>query len=128
MAAYHCPLYPSHRDFEGGTAVAGRKYWLPLFDKYQLAVGFEHHDHTFKRTKRLRNNEENPNGALYVGDGNAGVMPRVPKEGLWYTEKVSRDTHLWIVDVSENEMHLRAMNRSGVFFDEATIARASVNQ
>ena len=121
VAAYHVPLYPSHRDYEGSNSVAGRTHWLPLFDKYELAVGFEHHDHTFKRTKRLRNNEINPEGTLYVGDGNAGVMPRVPKEGLWYMEKVARDTHFWIVDVSQNEMHLRAMNRSGEIFDEVTL-------
>lgn len=122
VAAYHVPLYPSHRDYDGGGSATGREHWLPLFDAYQLTVGFEHHDHTFKRTKRLRNNEVNPEGTLYVGDGNAGVMPRVPKEGLWYMEKVSRDSHFWVVNVSPTEMHLRAINRSGVFFDETTIA------
>jgi len=126
VAAYHVPLYPSHRDFEGGGSIAGREHWLPLFDAHQLAVGFEHHDHTFKRTKRLRNNEVNPEGTLYVGDGSAGVMSRDPKEGLWYMEKVARDSHFWIVDVSDSEMHLRAINRSGVFFDEATIAVPSM--
>lgn len=122
VAAYHVPLYPSHREFDGGPSVAGRTYWLPLFDKYNLTVGFENHDHDFKRTKRLRNNELNEAGTLYVGDGNAGVMPRDPKQDLWYMEKVSRESHLWIVDVSPTEIHLRAMNRSGEIFDETTVA------
>ena len=125
VAVYHVPLYPSHRDYEGGGSVAGREHWLPLFDAYKLSVAFEHHDHTFKRTKRLRNNEVNPSGTLYVGDGNAGVKPRVPKEGLWYMEKASRDSHLWMVDVSSDAMHLRAINRSGVVFDEAIITADS---
>ncbi len=126
-AVYHVPLYPSHRSFDGGGSVAGREHWLPLFDAYKLSVGFENHDHTFKRTKLLKNNEIHAAGTLYVGDGNAGVMPRVPNEDLWYMEKVSRDSHFWIVDVSATEMRLRAINRDGDIFDEAVLHAANEN-
>lgn len=125
-AVYHVPLYPSFRDFEGGASVAGRTHWLPLFDAYRLSVGFENHDHTFKRTIRLRNNEADPAGTIYVGDGNAGVMPRQVREDLWYTEKVSRDSHFWVVDVNAAEMRLRAINRQGEVFDEAVVEARTI--
>ncbi len=124
VAMYHVPLYPSHRDFEGSRSVAGREHWLPLFDKHNLSVGFENHDHTFKRTKRLRNNELDPEGTLYIGDGNAGVFPRIPEEGRWYMEKVSRDSHFWVIDVNADEMHLRALDRNGEVFDEVVVHAA----
>lgn len=125
-AVYHVPLYPSHRDYEGGASVAGRTHWLPLFDAYSLSVGFENHDHTFKRTKLLRNNEVNPEGTLYVGDGNAGVMPRTVNEDLWYMERVGRESHFWIVDVSAEQMHLSALDRMGNIFDQATVEARTV--
>ena len=121
VAVYHVPLYPSHRDYEGSASAAGRTHWLPLFDEYELSVGFENHDHTFKRTKRLRNNEVYPEGTLYVGDGNAGVMPRTVNEDLWYMERVGRESHFWIVDVSPEIMRLFAIDREGNIFDEATV-------
>jgi hypothetical protein len=123
-AAYHVPLYPSHRAYDSNGSTAGRNHWLSLFDTYALTVGFEHHDHDFKRTKRLRNNEVNSEGTLYVGDGNAGVAPRKPNEGLWYMDKVGSESHFWIVDVLPGKMSLSAMNREGKVFDEATIDAA----
>jgi len=124
-AAYHVPLYPSHRAYDGDESLAGRNHWLPLFDAYALTVGFEHHDHDFKRTKRLRDNEVNSEGALYVGDGNAGVTPRKPNEGLWYMDKVGSESHFWIVEVLPDKMSLSAMNCEGKVFDEVTVDAAA---
>lgn len=120
-AVYHVPLYPSHRDFNDSRSVSERASWLPFFDACQLSVGFEHHDHDFKRSKRLRNNELNPEGTLYLGDGNAGVLPRKPNNNLWYLEKSGRDSHFWIVDVKRDEMRFSAINIQGEVFDEATL-------
>ncbi|NLE36947.1 MAG: metallophosphoesterase family protein [Pirellulaceae bacterium] len=126
VAVYHVPLYPSHRPYGGKASAAGRTHWLPLFDAHGLAIGFEHHDHTFKRTKRLKNNELNPEGTLYVGDGSAGVVSRKPEKGRWYMEKTSSKSHVWIVDVRADEIHLAAMSRKGEIFDEATVEAAAV--
>ncbi len=124
-AVYHVPLYPSFRSFGDEYTVAGHTHWLPLFDAYNLSVGFENHDHTFKRTIRLKNNKAHPEGTLYVGDGNAGVPPRKPKCGRWYMDKTARTPHFWIVDVSPTEMHLRALDRKGNVFDEEVLTAAS---
>ncbi|HBO42807.1 MAG TPA: hypothetical protein DD670_02485 [Planctomycetaceae bacterium] len=125
VAVYHVPLYPSYRPYDGKSSAAGRTHWLPLFDAHGLTIGFEHHDHTFKRTKRLRNNELNEEGTLYVGDGSAGVVSRKPKKGRWYIEKTSSESHLWIVDVSPDKIRLSALNRKGEIFDEATVEAAA---
>ena len=34
-----------------------------------MNVVFENHDHTFKRTKRLRGDKLSANGTIYIGDG-----------------------------------------------------------
>ncbi len=39
---------------------------LPM-PRHELAVGFEHHDHSYKRTKKLKGGQPNVNGTLYLG-------------------------------------------------------------
>ena len=68
----------------------------------------------------------NPGGTLYLGDGNAGVMPRKPKTDLWYLEKWGRDPHFWVVETTAGKMHFRAVNLYGEVFDETTLEAGSV--
>lgn len=41
----------------------------PLFEEYELTAAFENHDHTYKRTHRIRDGWWIPRGVLYLGDG-----------------------------------------------------------
>ncbi len=118
FAVYHVPLYPSVRAYDGGGSVAGRNAWLPIFDKHHLTTAFEHHDHAFKRTKLLRNNQPHPDGTLYLGDGcwGQGFRP-VSNPRRWYEEKTGSIQHFWRVDVSRNRVEYRAINKEGKIFD-----------
>lgn len=118
MAVYHIPLYPCYRPFEGGDSARERKFWLPLFDKYQLTAAFENHDHAFKRTKLLRDNKPDPQGTLYLGDGCWGMGARKVDATLrWYEAKAASFQHFWCVDVSRNRVEYRAVNKAGQVFD-----------
>ena len=77
----HVPAYPSVRAFTGNDAEAGtgadnRKYWLPLFERYNVDAVFEHHDHAYKRTHPLLDGRPDPKGMLYLGDGSWGKIRR----------------------------------------------------
>jgi len=125
FAVYHVPLYPSHRDFNDGRSVAGREHWGPLFDAYGVDIGFEHHDHTFKRSKRITGGELDPEGVLYLGDGSMGVPPRsADNQGAWYLEKASGRPHVWIVDTDEAGIRARAIDRENEVFDEVALEAA----
>src|SRR5262249_48443694 len=59
IAVNHVPCYPSYRAAEGkggrfGTGEEQRKFWVPLFERHEVDLVLEHHDHTFKRTHPLR--------------------------------------------------------------------------
>ena len=127
MVVYHVPLYPSYRNFEDSRAVAGRTHWLPVFDAYGLDVAFENHDHTFKRSKRLRNNELDSNGTLYLGDGSMGALRnKIDEENpRWYIEKSNNIQHFWVVDVYADEAHFRAVDHRGIVFDEVVLQKSS---
>lgn len=53
-----------------------------------MKLSFENHDHSYKRTKRLKNNVEDVNGTVYLGDGCLGVdaRPRSDAGLRWYEE------------------------------------------
>ncbi len=118
MAVYHVPLYPSHRGFDYGGSANGRQHWEPLFGEYGLDVGFECHDHTFKRTPPIRNGELHPDGTVYLGDGSMGVSPRnITNPDAWYLDKASGTPHFWLVDIDEGNLNCRAVNKHGEVFD-----------
>ena len=126
FAVYHVPLYPSHRDFEGGLSASGRTHWGPLFDEFRLTTAFENHDHTLKRTKLIKNNEVSPEGTLYLGDGSWGVPPReVDAERRWYEESAAGKGHVWVVDVSSEGVTYRALGAKGKQLDSTTTAAPS---
>ena len=84
IAVNHVPCYPSYRVPEGkggkfGTGEEQRKNWVPLFDKHNIDLVLEHHDHTFKRTHPMRGGEvDERTGIVYLGDGSWGKL-RIPK-------------------------------------------------
>lgn len=122
FAAYHVPLYPAHRDYEGEGSQRGREHWLPVFDEFGLTVGLEHHDHVFKRTKVLKGNQVAPQGTVYIGDGAFGRPARtVDETPRWYTEKEIPVTHFWVVDVSRDGLRFTAIDQAGTTFDEFSL-------
>ena len=96
------PAYPSYRSPEGekgafGTGEANRLHWCPLFEKFNVDVVLEHHDHTFKRTHPLTDGRNDKNGVLYLGDGSWGKL-RAPKkpEQRPYLAAVSKAYHMTV--------------------------------
>jgi hypothetical protein len=127
FTTYHVPLFPSHRDFDDSRSVAGREHWQPLFDEFDLSIGWEHHDHTFKRSKPIRGAAVDPEGTVYMGDGSMGVAVREINNGdAWYMEKAESKAHVWVADITAEKVHCRAVDQLGVQFDEVTIAPRAV--
>lgn len=126
LALYHVPLYPSHRSFDGSGSVAGRTHWGPVFDARGLDLGIENHDHTFKRSKPLKDGVEDPDGTVYIGDGSMGVKPRAIEEVRWYLEKALPTPHVWVLTADTSGLSLRALDERGAELDAFTLPAISV--
>lgn len=123
FAIYHVPAYPSYRDEENRDSTVVRDNFCPLFDKYGVTVAFENHDHTYKRTKLILDDKEDPSGVLYVGDGAMGVNPdRNPMDdGIpWYLLKWAQKRHCIVVDVNNTSGKIRAIDEFGNTIDQTT--------
>jgi hypothetical protein len=81
IVANHVPAYPSYRPTDD-TGAGNRKHWVPLFEKHNVDVVLEHHDHTFKRTHPLKDGHIDPSGIVYLGDGSWGQLraPNSPED------------------------------------------------
>jgi hypothetical protein len=119
----HVPAYPSFRKMEGkegkaGTGEGNRKHWVPLFEKHRVPVVLEHHDHTFKRTRTLRDGLRDDDGVLYLGDGSWGRLrsPQKP-ENLPYLAATSRDYHLSLHRLQGDERFHLALDENGRVMD-----------
>jgi len=109
---------PSIRPYDNTHCKAVRESWSPLFDEFNILVGFENHDHGYKRTKLIRNGSIVPDsGTLFMGDGawgpsRAGQTPR------WYIDNSRDSNFVLFVNTTVKETHIRAVNPEGDVFDE----------
>lgn len=120
---YHVPSYPSFRPIdldhmESGTGAESRKHWVPLFERYNVDVVFEHHDHTYKRTHPLIGNQVDENGVLYLGDGSWGRLrrPKTPEERP-YLAVVNESYHLSVHRIEGDKRFHVALSDQGRVVD-----------
>ena len=123
IVANHVPAYPSYRPPEGqngkfGTGEEQRRYWSPLFERYNVDVVLEHHDHTFKRTHPLTNGMIDKHGVLYLGDGSWGKL-RIPKqpEDRPYLATVSGAYHMTVHRLEGDQRFHVALEETGKVAD-----------
>ncbi len=122
IAIYHVPAFPSVRTPYKPVSILIRKYWVPLFEKYNLNVAFENHDHAYKRSKLIRNGKVDPTGVLYLGDGGYGVgdprKPVQPRE-RWYLAKTAQKTNFVVGTLfPSGKRQFQAVDQDGNIFDE----------
>ncbi len=114
FASYHAPLYPTFRDPDAKSTANLRRHWLPVFDQSKLHIAFEHHEHTLKKTKLLRENKVSKSqGTYYLGDGNWGIESRKPKDH-WYLEAARPVNHVWSVTLEGDVASFKALTIDGV--------------
>ena len=121
IVANHVPAYPSYRAPDSssgktGTGHGNRVHWAPLFEKHNVDLVLEHHDHTFKRTHLLKNGHIDAGGILYLGDGSWGKL-RAPKaaEARPYLAAVDEAYHLTVHRLEgERRFHLALAEGGGV--------------
>ncbi|XP_049849749.1 uncharacterized protein MT2654-like isoform X2 [Schistocerca gregaria] len=127
MALYHAPLYPSVRSFTNSISKSLRQDWEPLFDRHHLHVGFENHDHAYKRTHFMKAGEQvtPQNGTLYLGDGSIGVDPRTPITSRDYLVVSKKTNFHFDVSMSNESMIINAIDINNVTIDSILLNQDS---
>ena len=123
LVAYHVPAYPAVRKFNEPISVSIRNQWVPVLETAGIQVVFEHHDHAFKRSKKLINGQESPVGVTFVGDGAWGRPPRPIRaqdasDGLLKRES---SLNVWKVTLTDSQIDLLALNEKSEELDHFVI-------
>ena len=122
FAVYHVPAYSSVRPFNNELSQKLRKFWIPHFEAGGIQTAFEHHDHAYKRTYPLLNNQIDPSGIVYLGDGSWGVKsPRKPKNGRHrrpYIAKFSAERHFIGVVLQNDDQTFISIDPEGKIIDK----------
>ena len=110
LVQYHVAAWPSVRDFDGDIPQKIRNHWIPVFEKHNVDLVIEAHDHAYKKTVPIRNNrQDDENGIIYLGDGGWGAPVRETKDAddhWWLDEAVSID-HFWKFTLSHDGRDMR---------------------
>jgi hypothetical protein len=103
---------------KAGTGEGNRQHWVPLFEKHNVDLVLEHHDHTFKRTHPLLNGHVDPNGIIYLGDGSWGRL-RAPKppEDRPYLATTHEAYHLTLHRLEGDQAFHMAIEETGKIMD-----------
>ena len=112
----HVPAYPSNRALNDAIPSRIRQHWVPLYEGAGVQLVFEHHDHTFKRTKPLLGGVENANGIRYVGDGLWGIGSRNPDTSRTYLDVANTRHHVHLVTLTAANRTVEAVDTAGNFF------------
>lgn len=102
---YHKPAYPAVKDYDREDFYHVRKYWVPLFEKYNISLALESDGHALKKTMPILNGKIDPEGIIYIGEGGLGVPQRKPFPERWYFGEesiVDSKHHLWKVSVNDS--------------------------
>lgn len=121
LALYHVPCYPTQGDYNGPQAIQGRQHWVPEFDKYQLSLAMENHDHVFKRSHPLKGGKIDQQGTVYIGDGCWGRTPRRIAEKRWYHAKAESRNHFWLLQNTPQGLDCQAIDKVGEVFDKTVV-------
>lgn len=114
LPVYHVPGYPSHRSPDGRLSTEVREHWVPLFEQYGIELALENHDHTYKRTHRLKGGVPDESGVLYVGDGAWGVGTRAGKSSdETYIDTFEAERHAILVTLGPGERSARVVSDGG---------------
>ncbi len=118
------PLNPTHGEQEAGPK--NRKYWVPLFERYNVDAVFEHHDHTYKRTHPLLEGRINENGIVYLGDGSWGKLrrPETP-EARPYLAVSDHAHHVSVHRIEGRERFHVALSDTGRVVDVCVTSKRS---
>src|SRR5690606_5922188 len=100
-----------------------RHHFVPLFEKYNVDIVTESHDHALKRTLPIREGGPHEHGITYIGDGGLGVPLRSPDPTRWYLQSPGlalSEFHVHLLEFGEDSLRGRAYGMEGEIHDDFT--------
>lgn len=114
---FHIPPFSNHKDRYG--SVEAIRFWLPLFEKYKVAVVFSGHDHMYTRFGPT-------NGVHYIVEGLGGsslheINPKA--KGVLFTNNT--EYGFGLMKVAGDKLTFQHITANGKVLDAFTLTKQS---
>ncbi len=128
IVAQHVPSYPSYRPYDT-TGQYSREHWVPLFEKHNVDIVLEHHDHTFKRTHPLKDGMIDKGGLIFLGDGSWGALRSLHEvEPRSYMATASSNYHVTLHRLEGDRRFHMALTHTGRVVDVCTTQKRPLHR
>ncbi len=114
---------PWNSPYDGNLDVNG-KYFMPLFDKYNVPLVFTAHEHCYERTVPIKNDQAADNGTIYIATGRSGTEAwdgsvKKPTDVIYYNPT---DMPMYLtLQVEPDAFRVSAMKNDGTLIDSVSI-------
>lgn len=119
VAIFHRPPFTA-----GYSETQIRMAWVPLFDNYNVNLVFSGHHHIYQRTYPINYTKSEEasvspwEGTTYIVTGGWGAHLADYSLDQWWTASAKGTYHFILVNVSEDDLQIKAINMNGDAFDE----------
>jgi len=130
VVTFHVPLYSTAKGRSQGDAdKAVRKYWRPLFDRYEVDLVLQGHDHSYGRSGLMRDDnalrgaqDYDRKGAVYV------VSVSGPKQydlnvQPWMMASAEKKQFYQLIRLDGDRLQFEARTADGALYDEFEIRK-----
>lgn len=107
-----------------GTLDVNGKYFMPLFDKYDVPLVFTAHEHCYERTVPIKNDQAATEGTVYIATGRSGTESwdgsvKKPTDVVYYNPT---DMPMYLtLQVEPDEFRVSALKNDGTLIDTVSI-------
>jgi acid phosphatase type 7 len=109
---------PPFSSGDHGSADDFREHFVPVLERHAVSLVLSGHDHDYERSKPL-------NGVVYVVTGGGGIGTR-PVGVSSFTAFSEAVIHFVLVEVTEQQLLLHAIDGTGREFDQLVIERTGI--
>lgn len=138
VVTFHHPIFSVTSGRDNATL---RNAWMPLFEKYDVDIVLNGHDHAYGRGNVIANETDLPPGSTAVTSNRGPVylvsvagpkyyVPDPAESNNWIVNgarlrAMERDTQMYqLVDVKSGELHVESWNVSGQLVDGFDIVKS----
>lgn len=122
VVMFHHPLYSSG---SGRDSTSRRRLWEPIFSKYNVDLILQGHDHTYARTRLIREGKgATNNGSVYLTSVAGPKMYKLSLSDL-HVSGAARSQMYQVISVEGDRLRLDAKTVDGVLHDSFEIVKKS---
>ena len=130
VVTFHVPLYSTAKGRTQGDAdKAVRKYWRPLFDRYEVDLVLQGHDHSYGRSGLMRDDnalrgaqDYDRKGAVYVVSVSGPKLYDLDVQP-WMMASAEKKQFYQLIRIDGDRLQFEARTADGALYDQFEIRK-----